>query len=491
MISATTGARLKRGDRVIHAVWGTGVVKKKLAYRAVRVAFDEAPSLTRTVKLSEIDFDFGAQAVRQREEARKAVLVRPRGAAKRVNGVLPAPAPPLVPAPGPLGRVGSEVGDCAWQTLEALRLGVVPAQGVEDYTVARDRELGNLGGMLDDRGGCRVLWGDYGSGKTHLLEAAEQLALERGFATARVTLDPRENALHQPLRLYRRIADSLRTPDQVGAGLDWLFEQLLESSAHYDWDGGRASRFFSPYLQVRRRGAALTRLVRDYVAGEPVNVEEINHVAARAGWRGQRMLCMSDFRTYGRMYIHLVGTLASWFADAGLQGLVLLFDEVERVEALSPVDRRYALEVLKHYAAVTVRPEDLVFDPDCLYRGGHKVHRMLPLRFRRDQPLCTVFALTPLDEIRADFSTITRSPSYGIDLAPLRADLLPELVERIAAIYQRAYPGYTIAGDVRVAARWRMAEAFDHGDDSFRDAVRAAVLLFDADRFRVAEAGRA
>ncbi|MAE71136.1 MAG: hypothetical protein CME06_11805 [Gemmatimonadetes bacterium] len=475
--------KLKRGDRVIHAVWGRGVVKQRLAYQAARVAFDSSPSLPKTLKLREIEFDFSAESARKRAEDDGVVLSRPPSGANGVNGALPAPAPPPSPS-------GPETGH-AWQTLEALRLGVVPARGIREYTVAREPELASLSAMLNEERGCRVLWGDYGSGKTHLLEAAEQLALERGFATARITLDPRENALHYPLRLYRRIAASVRVPDQVGSGLDWLFEKLIDSPMHHDWEGRRASRFFSPYLKVLRRESRLAHLVRDYVAGEPVNVEEVNHVAARAGWRGKRMLTMSDFRTFGRMYVHLVGTLATWYSDAGLRGLVLLFDEVERVDALGLVARRYALEVLKHYAAVTIPPGDLAFEPDLLYRGGHKVHRELPLKFRGNQPLCTVFALTPLDEIRGYFSTVTHAKAYSIDLAPLRSELLPDLVRRIAAIYQRAYPEHKITRDLSMAARQRIAKANDRGEDSFRDAVRATVLLFDADRFRACRVGRA
>ncbi len=198
---------LKRGDRVIHPVWGKGVVKKRLAYRAARVAFDSSPSLPKTLKLCEIEPDFRVEASEKRVEDGEVVLPRPRSAVKPVNGALSVS---VRPAPS----IGLE-DDQAWQILEALRLGVVPARGIRAYTVARERELAGLGAMLDDGRGCKVLWGDYGSGKTHLLEAVEYLALERGFATARVTLDPRENALHHPLSageapLTRRIGLVLR-----------------------------------------------------------------------------------------------------------------------------------------------------------------------------------------------------------------------------------------------------------------------------------------
>lgn len=495
---------LKLGDRVRHAKWGAGVVLKKLPSKAARVAFDSAPSLPRTLKLSDLDLLLGESEEVVSSSARSAALgpaqVRksaplvPRwgNSDSSLAELLRAPAPvPTGVATAAQEAFSTELDEAdSWQTLEALRLGVVPALGVRDYTVARKEELGSLAGMLDASHGCRVLWGDYGTGKTHLLEAAEQLALERGFATARITLDPRENALHRPLRLYKRVVDSIRVKDHVGQGLDWLFEKLLESPEHFTSDGTRSSRFFSPYLHVLRSGTVEHGAsMRDYVLGQNVDTNSVNYIARYVGWQGKRPLRMSDYRTYGRMYTHLVGTLACWFADAGLRGLVLLFDEVERVDALSRTDQEYALEVLKHYASVTMDPSDLAFDQDDLYRGGHKVHRELSLRFQETQPLSVVFALTPLEEICEQFQSITTSGSYDIHLRPLQPDLLGDLVPRIAAIYERAYGAHTVSEAVRQRAVSLLTDAYEGGHDSFRSAVRATVFMLDADRFQSARTG--
>lgn len=456
---------LQRGDRVRHPEWGAGVVQRTLALQGVRVVFDDSPHLPRRLKLSELEF--------------------------HEDVVLEQPAEIPIPAPVPAPRIPSrptiatrlEQGD-AWQTLEALRLGVVPARGIRDYTVARGPELSDISALLREGSGCRVLWGDYGAGKTHMLEAAEQLALEQGFAVSRITLDPTENALHHPLRLYRHIAESVRTLDQVTQGFESLFEKLEGSPDHYRWDGAQASRFFSPYLHTLRKGSAVDiGWLRDYVRGDNIGSEEVNRVLSRIGWRGERVLRMSDFRTYGRMYVHLVGTLACWCRDAGTRGLVLLFDEVERVEALSYSDQEYAFEVLKHYAAVTMKPDDLAFDPDVLYKGGHPVHRSLPLKFREQQPLITIFALTPLEEIREQLASLTFSEAYDVFLAPLEPGCLRELVKKIGALYERAYPGHEVSGVAQEAAHRRIAEAYDGGHDSFRDAVRSTVFLLDGDRF--------
>jgi len=479
---------LQRGDAVRHAVWGDGVVVKRLASKAVRVVFVRSPTLPRTFRLSDRKLRSlmpAAAGAGPASGSSSASFVEENAPAPKI--VAPTPAdfvPPTQPIAFAEPSFASDLDHAdAWQTLEALRLGVVPARGVQEYTVAREAELASIGEMYDDNAGCRVLWGDYGTGKTHLLETAEQLALERGFATARVTLDPKENALHHPLRLYQRIANSMRTSDQVGMGLDWLFEQLCDSDDHFDPGGKRASRFFSPYLHVLRKGTtARVGWMREYVFGEDVPSQEVNSNAYHHGWRGGRLLRMSDYRTFGRMYMHLLGTLSCWYADAGKRGLVLLFDEVERVEALNHADRGHALEVLQHYAAVTMQPDDLAFEPDSLYKGGREVHRELPLRFRDQQPLSTIFALTPLEEIRAQFLEITQSETYDVHIGALHVDLLKPLVARIAGIYERAYVGHTVSEGARGYAHEQLRDSFESGHSSFRDAVRAAVFLFDANR---------
>ncbi len=466
---------LKRGDRVRHPEWGTGVVQRRLVPRGVRVLFHDSPHMPRRLKHSELELLV--------DEPRAEMPVKHRS-----DGV-PAGIPILDTIPERRTTPAPVVGTCleqddAWQTLEALRLGVVPARGIRDYTVAREPELSNIAALLREGSGCRVLWGDYGAGKTHMLEAAEQLALEQGFAVARITLDPSENALHHPLRLYRHIAESVRTLDQVTEGFESLFEKLEASPDHYRFDGAQASRFFSPYLHALRKGSAEDiGWLRDYVRGDNIGSEEVNRVLWRLSWFGERALRMPDFRTYGRMYVHLVGTLACWCEDAGARGLVLLFDEVERVEALRFEDQQYAFEVLRHYAAVTMDPEDLSFEPELLYKGGQQVHRKLPLLFRDSQPLISIFALTPLDEIREQFESLTSSTAYDVYLAPLEPSCLRELVKKIAALYERAYPGHEVASAARDFAHRRISEAHGGGHDSFRDAVRSTVFLLDADRF--------
>ena len=57
-----------------------------------------------------------------------------------------------------------------------------------------------------------------------------------------------------------------------------------------------------------------------------------------------------------------------------------------------------------------------------------------------------------------------------------------QLVDRITALYQRAYPRFEPGTESRHTIVRRIETAFATGNDHFRDAVRAVVLLLDGQR---------
>jgi hypothetical protein len=225
--------------------------------------------------------------------------------------------------------------------------------------------------------------------------------------------------------------------------------------------------------------------MHDYVSGLDVERSKLRQRLSRSGWRGELPLTLSDYRTYGRMYVHMLGTLACWIRDAGFRGLLLLFDEVEGVDQLGKAQQAYGVQVLKHFAAVAVPKRQLAFDPTShaeLYRGGHAAHRKIPLRFRRNQPLSVVFAFTPLEDIRTLFRAIAVDESLDVQLRPLAARDTRELVRRVCQLYIRAYPDMTPTGDQIVILAEEIEQAIAEGRSSARDIVRGVVFLLDSIR---------
>lgn len=454
---------MRPGARVVHAERGPGRVLELRPGRRAHVRLDREPGLPRTFAVDELALEDGAALAHAAPDVEAPRIdEQPR---ERTPG-----------APDPSLR----------QTIEALRLGVVPAENVREYTVAREAALASLEELLAHGGGLRVFLGDYGSGKTHLLEVAEQLGRERGYLTSRVVLDPREVPPSHPRRLYAALVEHLRYPDEAGEELEPLFARLSHSEDHASPWGTRSSRFFTPFLFALQKGdPELCDWMRDYVQGWNMDAADGNARLAKRGWRGERLLTMSDYRTYGRMYIHLLGTVAAWAKDAGYAGLFLLFDEVEYVERLDREQLGFAVEVLKHYAAVTLPREELGFDPsdpEALYRGGQDVHRRIPLFFRGDQPLAVAFALTPLPEIRKLLDGIVRTRAHEVEIAPLSSADRRDLAGKVAWLYARAHPDLELTRALLDELDRRVRDLEAERGESPRSIVQLCVSLLDAER---------
>jgi hypothetical protein len=450
-------AQILPGDRVRHAMLGAGSVLALVPGGKARVRFDQTATLPRTIALLELDRSS-------------------RGAPTAAEGA----KAPLRHAPPDYATVQALE---ARQAIEALRLGVVPATCATEYTVARETELAAIDDLLHARTGLRLVWGDYGAGKTHLLEVAESIARDRGFVTSRVILHPEHLPPTHPQRLYQAIVQNLRYPEDAGLGYEPLFQRLAESRQHRSETGTSYSRFLSPVLYgLGTEDTELAGWISDYIEGANVETARANYLLSRAGWRGDRLLAMSDFRTYGRMYVHILGAFASWIREAGWRGLVILFDEVEMMDQLDAGSHDYAEEVLRHYAAATLPREELAFDIDGLYKGGHEVHRSLPLRYADDQPLMVVYALTPLDEIKETVRGMVTSDRHEVTLRPLDARDCTVLVDKISTLYARAYAGWRPDGDVLARMKAAVIELAGTGHAGMRAGVRGTIAHLDQAR---------
>lgn len=487
--------RLRAGDEVIHPQWGYGTVLGLRPGQHARVRFEEQPGLPRTVpeqKLLVIPPEATAAAaavLAARKLEREDDAPEPAEVAES-----PATPPPPLPAPRREAMTEPERGLTAYeladyrQTIEALRCGVLPAAHVIEYTVGRDRQLDQVRSLLEEQRGLRVVWGEYGAGKSHLLDVAEQIALDQGFLTSRITLDRHEIPPSHPQRLYTAIVRRLRYPGDLGLGLEPLLRKLLESESHYAHCGEDASRFLSPYLHAMRAQHPKTiDWMHDYAHGSRVNADEGSYLLRWVRWPGQKPLTLSDFRTYGKVYTYLVGTLASWARDAGFRGLVLLFDEVEFLESMDATLTEFAREVLAHYAVATLPRDELHFDPDDLYKGGHLVHKELPFRFREDQPLSVIFALTPLPEIEAMLrGMIGEREERDIVLQPLEAEEALTLVHHVHALYRTAYPSFEPAPELEEEIREEVWGRMAEGEDSPRLIVKTVCQRLDRERLDAA-----
>src|SRR4051794_13562676 len=120
----------------------------------------------------------------------------------------------------------------ARQTLEALRLGIVPVQDVETLTIGLEAERVSLDRALarsKERGGdVQAVIGDYGFGKSHFVELAARRGLRENFLIASASLDLVETPPGKAHEIYRALTRSIRYPDSDERGLGPLIKRALE-----------------------------------------------------------------------------------------------------------------------------------------------------------------------------------------------------------------------------------------------------------------------
>ncbi|MBN1336493.1 MAG: DUF2791 family P-loop domain-containing protein [Deltaproteobacteria bacterium] len=449
------------GDRIRHPIGGDGVLVAEVdGGRRWIVIFDATPSLQRIVP---------AHATR---------LLPPQ-----------EPAPPPRPArqdeataaPGLLPPVTEPPPD-ARQALEALRLGVVPASGLETLTVERDTEIATLGDLLRRERGMVLLAGAYGTGKTHLVELAENHALRAGYLVARVSFDPEEVPPSHPLRLYRALAGQIRYPDGAGVGLRPLLERVADRPSHLEPAGKAFHRYLGPAAwAVAHADDVLAEDLLAWIEGAlPRSHRDLTGDLKRFGWRGPNLLALPDYRTFGQVMAHLLGGVAAWAQDAGWRGLAVLLDEAEYLDHLGSTSREMATNVLKYLAFASLDPSVLPYREADVYRGGHAVHRSLSTVYRTGQPLVVVCAFTPHPGIFDLLRRISGDSVPILEIGTIEPGALGTLADRILALYARARPDLDPPEGHRLALRSALTGAFRRGElETVRRAARTVVEFWD------------
>lgn len=257
----------------------------------------------------------------------------------------------------------------ARRAIEALRAGVpnrdaVVALGsahpeIEEafralLSAAQERAAEPDGWDWDGRNGRDeagfLVAGNFGTGKSHLLEYLRQIALEQGFVVSTVVIS-KETPLYDPVKVYRAAVRAAIVPGRVGAALTQIAGELQFDSPAYT----EFSRWVhGPTAGVNQRFAATAFLyeharqdpeLRDRIvafwAGDPIQIGEIKRALRDLGQRvtyaferaGVRQLASERFRFAPRL-----------MRAAGFPGWVVLFDEVDLVAryTLTQRGRSYA-----------------------------------------------------------------------------------------------------------------------------------------------------
>jgi hypothetical protein len=155
-----------------------------------------------------------------------------------------------------------------------LRSGIPPGELVSFLSVGTCALGDSLSELLGDTPPSRhsFLVGDYGEGKSHALELARELALDKGYAVVSVCADKYGVALNHPQRWIPALLNTLecRRLDLHGYGM--LLDRILVDPKVYKGFKSMVSRDFMGGRGIDRSVRSVLSRARSYIAN-PVESE--------------------------------------------------------------------------------------------------------------------------------------------------------------------------------------------------------------------------
>jgi len=242
--------------------------------------------------------------------------------------------------------------DCR-RAIEALRSGVpnryaVRAMGCDQVQVAQlfgqklEQARAHLSAGRHVSG--ILVSGDFGSGKSHLLEYLEDRALSEEFVCSRVVIS-KETPLYDAAKLYRAAIESAQIPGHPA----WTMADLT-SRLHDTDEYARFHRWCSSADSAVSGLFAATLFLHERLHNDPERVESVVNF-----WFGERLpvtkiregLKLLDATSLFRLQAVPAKQLAlerflftaRMVAGAGYRGWLLLFDELELVAQYSLLQR--------------------------------------------------------------------------------------------------------------------------------------------------------
>ncbi len=240
------------------------------------------------------------------------------------------------------------------RAIEALRAGVpnrdaVLALGCEQPEI-EERFRAQLqeakdGAKAGVQASGLLIAGDFGSGKSHLLEYLQHAAVEARFVCSKVVIS-KETPLYDPAKLYRSAMRVAVVPGKRGAALTEIVAHLDPAHEAYNelntWahspSAALNSRFAATLFLFKRMGMdpELRNRLISFWSGDPLGAGEIKKYLKACGERATYKIETATLRDLALQRFQFVPRL---ILAAGYAGWVLLVDEVELIGRYSWLQR--------------------------------------------------------------------------------------------------------------------------------------------------------
>ncbi len=198
----------------------------------------------------------------------------------------------------------------------------------------------------------KLVQAPFGGGKTHFLHCLREVAWREGFATAMVGISPAECPFDDTVSIYREVARRLELPpanedEEPEPGIDVVLRTLIEQRVDAYGEAAVRSWISEEFARARVDSRAVRRAAELFMTAVLDHDDELEELCG-AFLRGEDV--QRDELYPRRIREQLESKTGFAFLRALVQvlralevpGLVLLFDELDRVMSLS-VKRRKAI----------------------------------------------------------------------------------------------------------------------------------------------------
>lgn len=238
------------------------------------------------------------------------------------------------------------------RALEALRNGVpnrdaVRALGCSQAEAERRliEQLDQLAATREEQVPGLLVSGGFGTGKSHLLEYLQHLALERNFVCSKIVIS-KETPLHDPGKVFKAAIESAVVPGRTGQAIAEIALKLRPDSNSYadfwKWanrDDSGISPLFQATLFIHERLKSDVELVEKIInfwSGERLGIADVRQGLAQCGESVSYTVKAVPARQLALERILFVARLIQ---GAGYAGWVILIDEVELIGRYSLLQR--------------------------------------------------------------------------------------------------------------------------------------------------------
>ena len=372
----------------------------------------------------------------------------------------------------------------ARQTLEALRLGIVPVQDVETLTIGLEAERVSLERALArsrERGGdVLAVIGDYGFGKSHFIELAARRALRENCLVASASLDLVEVPPGKANEIYKALVRGLRYPDSDERGLGPLFKKAVATPGVVEQFAARSPREKGDPL-VAALGAlanSTSQLAYDdivaWIGGQIRSpTAEIRAVLKRP----PRLYLAGEV---ARQYVYLLSGISVLATMVGYGGVAVLIDESEHYSLLRATQRGRADAFFKSLIYAALGSANSRVDPKTI-----PYHATIDyeLAFASSSNLFFLFALTESENRMPVDSWLAPSQILRLDDRFIERDVLQffaTLLRYHTIAYDYTYPPPRERyEEVARAVPGMLSRALSQHRINVREVIRLAVTICD------------